>query len=61
VFNLAQLSEFYKPKTIPKGFLFKEIHLKSEYVTYCHADDGDENRSFALLLPGFARCLRKFI
>lgn len=44
VFNLAQLSEFYKPKTIPRGLSFKEIHMKSEYVSYCYADDDDEEQ-----------------
>jgi len=38
VFDLAQLSEFYRPKTVPEDLSFKEIHLKIEYVSYCYAD-----------------------
>ncbi len=34
VFELASISEFYKPKQILKGTSFKEIHVKNYYVSY---------------------------
>ena len=37
-FNLASISELYKPETVPENLYFEEIQVKKTYISYCYVN-----------------------
>ena len=37
-FDLASISELYKPATVPENLYFEEIQVKKTYISYCYVN-----------------------